>query len=83
MNLEEIEQLLNQALAPTELRLVNESHLHQGHSHDGTSGYSHIAISISSPFFEGLSLIKKHRLVNEAIKPAFAAGLHASKIHIL
>ena len=81
-NQQALEQLVTEALNPSQLILINESHLHHGHGHDGTEGASHFSIQIASPLFEGLSLVKQHRLVNTALKPAFEAGLHAAKIEI-
>lgn len=78
-----VERLLTEALSPSQLILTNESHLHHGHGHDGSEGASHFSIQIASPLFEGLSLVKQHRLVNTALKPAFESGLHAAKIEIL
>ena len=78
-----LEKLLTENLNPSKLIIINESYLHNGHGHDGSEGSSHFSIQIASPLFEGLSLVKKHRLVNAALKPAFESGLHSAKINIL
>lgn len=68
------------AFSPTELDIVDESHLHHGHAGAAPGGETHYSVKIRSAAFAGLSRLAKHRAINEALKAEFAAGLHA--LHI-
>lgn len=71
---------LDAAFSPTELDIVDESHLHHGHAGAATGGETHYAVKVRSTAFSGLSRLARHRAVNDALKAEFAAGLHA--LHI-
>jgi len=76
-----IETLLQNALAPERLEVIDESHHHAGHqpSFDGT-GETHMRVRIVSKKFDGMSRLQRHRSVNEALKLELDAGLHALAI---
>lgn len=64
---EEIEDRLTRAFQPTELHVVNESHLHAGHSGDDGSGASHFAIRIRAASLAALTRVARHRAVQAAL----------------
>jgi BolA protein len=66
------------ALNPTQLTIVDNSIEHAGHA--GNKGGSHFTISIVSDLFEGLPLIKRHRLVNQAAAELLRHEIHALSI---
>lgn len=66
--------------SPSELDIVDESHLHHGHAGAAPGGETHYAVKIRAPALAGLSRLARHRAVNEALKAEFATGLHA--LHI-
>jgi BolA family transcriptional regulator, general stress-responsive regulator len=76
-----IRQRLEQALRPTRLDIVDESHLHAGHSHQARAGESHFRVLVVSPEFTGKSRIARHRLVNELLAAELATKVHALAIH--
>ena len=48
---------------------------------DRTGGGDHFHVSVSSPAFEGLSLVEQHRLVNRALADPLADGtIHELRI---
>ncbi len=71
------EQLM-EALEPTRLDVVNESHLHAGHAGSPGTGESHFSVLVVSKVFEGRSRLERHRLVNGAL-----ADLLRNKVHAL
>lgn len=75
-----IETSLEAALAPERLVVLDESSAHAGHAGYREGGESHFRVRIISPHFSGRSRVERHRLVNEALKPAFARGVHALAI---
>ncbi len=77
---ERLRAALAAAFSPTELDIVDESHLHHGHAGAAPGGETHYAVKIRSAAFAGLTRLARHRAVNEALKAEFASGLHA--LHI-
>jgi stress-induced morphogen len=67
----ELEQLLRESFPEaTEVRVT-----------DRTGGGDHFLVEVTSPRFDGLSLVDQHRLVNEALAAPFAAGtIHEMRI---
>ncbi len=59
----QIESALQDSLHPDQLKVINESHLHAGHSGDDGSGESHFQIVIVCSQFAALSRIERHRMV--------------------
>ena len=72
-----IEETLRTQLAPTRLEVVDESHLHAGHSGSREGGETHFRLDVVSAAFEGKSRVERHRLVNGLLDEAFKRGLHA------
>jgi BolA protein len=72
---------LEQALRPTRLDIIDESHLHAGHSHEAQAGESHFRVLVVSPEFTGKSRVARHRLVNELLAEQLASKVHALAIH--
>jgi sulfur transfer protein SufE/stress-induced morphogen len=52
-----------QKLQPVKLELVDNSHKHAGHTGAPEGGESHFDLYIVSDAFEGLNLVKRHKLV--------------------
>ncbi len=76
-----IEAQLRDALTtlnPSQLNITDDSAEHAGHA--GNTGGSHFTITIVSDIFEGLSLIKRHRLVNNAAADLLRQDIHALSI---
>ncbi len=65
---------------PAELEVVDESHLHQGHSGYRPGGESHFRIRIAAKAFTGKSRVESHRMINQALAGEFADGMHALAI---
>lgn len=70
------------ALDPTYLDVIDESHLHAGHT-GAPRGASHVRLIIDSDQFEGLSTLAKHRLINEQLKDLIPHTLHAVAIELI
>jgi BolA protein len=75
-----IEDLLRQQLRPTHLEVQDEGAAHVGHA---GAGKGHFRVRVVSTCFDGLKPLQRHRLVNEALSPLFAAGLHAVAMETL
>lgn len=79
----DIEDLLQRALAPTRLEVIDETWQHAGHA--GTGGASagtHFRVRIASQQFTGKRRVAQHRLVYDALRSCMARGVHALAIEI-
>jgi BolA protein len=72
-----IEAKLREKLAPTQLKVADDSHLHAGHAGARPGGESHFTVEIVSERFAGLTRVARHRLVNEALAEELAGPVHA------
>ena len=72
-----IRQKLVAAFAPTELEIVNESHLHHGHAGSPGTGHSHFRVRIVADAFRGQSRVACHRLVNDVLADVLKRDVHA------
>jgi len=67
------------ALNPTELEIIDESHLHIGHA-GSRDGAGHYRVRIVSPEFQGLRTVAAHRLVYDQVRDLMPHPIHALAI---
>lgn len=67
---------LTNMLKPNHLEVHNESHMHAV----PVGSESHFRVLVVSTQFDGLTLIQRHRLVNEALKDELSSCVHALAI---
>lgn len=78
MNLREhIEQKLQEHFSPTELIVLDESHLHAGHSSAPAGGESHFRVMIVADAFENISKPMRHRSVYKVLETEMKERIHA------
>ncbi len=73
-------RLLETALHPTALSLIDESDHHRGHAGHDARGESHFALTIESAAFTGQSRIARQRLVYAALGDLMTDRVHALTI---
>jgi BolA protein len=71
---------LREAFTPESLDVIDESHLHEGHSGHRPGGETHFRVNIVSPAFEGKSRIERHRMINATLATELASSVHALAI---
>ena len=76
-----ITEKLTGAFAPSSLRVVDESHQHEGHAGHRPGGQTHFRVYIVSQAFRGKTRIERHRMINSAVASELAGGVHALAIH--
>ncbi len=76
-----ITKKLTEAFAPQSLKVVDESHQHEGHAGHRPGGQTHFRIYIVSVSFRGKSRLERHRLINDTLAHELAEGVHALAIH--
>lgn len=81
-----IKRTLEEALAPTSLAIIDESHKHAGHAHvvsrpGGATGTdeTHFRIKVVSESFHGKSRLERHRTINALI----GAEMGPNKVHAI
>lgn len=74
----QIEAALREALAPLQLQIRDDSHLHAGHA--GAREGRHFSVHIVSERFNGLSRLARHRLVYDSLHSLMPRGIHALAI---
>ena len=80
----EITRRLTQALAPTQLRVIDDSESHRGHGgYNARSGESHFTVIVVSAEFAGLGRVERQRRVNAALREELAGPVHALSIRAM
>jgi len=82
LSIDTIKERLNEALNPSLLELVDESHKHRGHA-GAKSGGGHYLLTISSDKFEGKTLVEKHQMIYDALGELMGTEIHALSIKIV
>jgi len=74
-----IELKISQALAPSHLEILNESHMHNV----PPGSESHFKVTVVSEKFGGQALINRHRMVNSALAEELRGKIHALSLHTM
>ena len=80
----DMELALHEKLQPTTVQVLDESWQHEGHpGANGTGFGTHFRVRIASPLFTGLTRVRQHRLVYDALQDFIDRGAHAIAIEIV
>ncbi|MEY2919624.1 MAG: hypothetical protein RL261_929 [Pseudomonadota bacterium] len=79
---ERLEARLRNALQPSQLQVIDDSHLHAGHA-GAAGGHGHFSVQLVSERFSGLPVVRRHRLVYEAVGDMMTTDIHALSIQAL
>jgi BolA family transcriptional regulator, general stress-responsive regulator len=71
---------LEAALAPDDLEIIDESHLHAGHAGARDEGESHFRVRVVASAFDGLNRVARQRLIYKALADEMASDIHALAI---
>ena len=77
--MEAMRSLLQAALKPQDVVIVDDSHLHVGHA-GARDGRGHFTVHIVSESFSGLRPLQRHQLVYEALGDMMNTDIHALRI---
>ena len=70
---------LEQAFAPNELDIIDDSHRHAGHA-GAKDGRGHFRVRIVSPRFAGTKTLERHRMVYAALGSLMQTDIHALSV---
>jgi BolA family transcriptional regulator, general stress-responsive regulator len=77
--IERMRTSLNAALNPSELEIIDDSHLHAGHV-GARDGKGHYSVRIVASQFSGLRPLQRHQLVYKALADMMHTDIHALAI---
>ena len=77
---QKITEKITKALNPVHISVEDESHLHAGHAGARPGGETHFRLTVVSDQFKGLTLVNRHRLINEALTEELQGPVHALAI---
>lgn len=69
------------AFSPQSLKVMDESHQHEGHAGHRPGGQTHYRVYIVSEAFKGKTRLERHRMINQSLSAELADGIHALAIH--
>lgn len=78
--IEKMRELLNSALQPSYLEVIDESEQHLGHQEYGSG---HYLVRISAAQFQGKTRVQCHQLVFNVLGQFIGQGIHALRIEII
>ncbi len=70
---------LEQAFAPDELDIIDDSHRHAGHA-GAKDGRGHFRVRIVSQRFTGTKTLERHRMVYAALGNLMQTDIHALSV---
>ncbi|MDQ7050483.1 MAG: BolA family protein [Enterobacterales bacterium] len=80
--LQTIENCLQQKLDPSQLEVIDESHLHAGHA-GARSGKGHFKVIIKSDALTKLRPLARHQAIYAALGELMQTEIHALSIKIV
>jgi len=79
---DKIQSILSKQFNIHSLNITDDSDLHKGHSEAQKSGGGHFSVTLVSDDFKDIPLIKRHRMVHDALKE-IRSEIHALSIKTL
>jgi intracellular septation protein len=77
-----LRERLESRFAPAQLKVEDESHLHEGHA-GAAGGQSHFRIRIVAEAFRGIPSVARHRMIYAAVDDLMKSDIHALAIEAL
>ena len=74
-----IKSKLEKDFSPTDLTLIDESHLHEGHA-GAQTGKGHFRLKIKTERFKGMPVLQRHRSIYKALGDLMDTDIHALSI---
>ena len=82
LRIDEMIKRLAEELMPTDMEVIDESHLHAGHA-GAKEGKGHFRLRIASEKFAGVRPIQCHRLIYAALGDMMQTDIHALSIELI
>lgn len=72
-----MKKALEDRFSPIAFELIDESSRHAGHGGARPEGETHFRVHMTADAFTGQTRVARQRLINDALREEFEAGLHA------
>ena len=72
-----IQHKLTAAFQPTDLDVIDESHLHAGHAGARPEGETHFRVIMRAAAFDGMPRLDRQRAVLDVLRDELAGPVHA------
>tara|TARA_B100000029_G_scaffold302451_1_gene295326 strand:+ start:1381 stop:1653 length:273 start_codon:yes stop_codon:yes gene_type:complete len=79
---ESIQSKLSEAFSPTDLNIIDESHLHAGHIGARPEGETHFRVDIVSAAFAGVSRVERQRMIYRVLAEELSERVHALALQV-
>tara|TARA_A100001037_G_C15147457_1_gene637089 strand:- start:1604 stop:1876 length:273 start_codon:yes stop_codon:yes gene_type:complete len=79
---ESIQSKLSEAFSPTNLNIIDESHLHAGHIGARPEGETHFRVDIVSAAFAGVSRVERQRMIYRVLAEELSERVHALALQV-
>lgn len=80
--IQKMTQLIESALTPSQLEIIDDSHKHVGHA-GARDGKGHFTVIIKSDSLEGKRMIQQHRAIYQALGTLMETDIHALAIKVI
>lgn len=80
---ETITRKLSEALAPSEIQVVDDSARHAGHAGARPGGETHFNVTLVAATFAGKSRLERQRLVHAILSDELAGPVHALSLRLI
>ena len=77
---QKIQKILQEKLSASKVEVIDESHLHAGHSGAQISGGGHYSVLVVSKMFKDKTTLARHRMVYQALSEELKTSIHALAI---
>ena len=75
-----IQKTLQKKLSASKVEVIDQSHLHAGHSEAKNSGGGHYSVVVVSELFKGKTTLARHRMIYQALSEELKTSIHALAI---
>ena len=77
---QKIQEILQEKLSASKVEVIDESHLHAGHSEAKASGGGYYSVVVVSEMFKGKTTLARHRMIYQALSEELKTSIHALAI---
>ncbi len=78
--MQKIKKILREKLSASYVEVIDQSHLHAGHSEAKSSGGGHYSVLVISQVFKDKTTLERHRMIYQALSEEFKTSIHALAI---
>ena len=77
-----LQAALEQAFAPAQVSVTDQSARHAGHAGATDAGETHYDVTVVAQAFAGMSRVARSRAAHDVLAAEFATGLHALSLNL-